>query len=185
MIDDALAEARARMKQSVEAMEHDLAGIRTSRASPALVERLRVDYYDTPTPLKELALISTPEPQLLSIRPFDPGALKDIERAILQSDLGLTPNNDGKLIRLQIPTLTEERRRELIKVVAKRVEDARIAVRICRRDAIKDLQELENEKLISEDDFYTGKKSLQDLTDEVITNIDTIGKEKDKEILEI
>ncbi|MFQ5613790.1 MAG: ribosome recycling factor [Anaerolineae bacterium] len=185
MIKDVLAEARARMEKSVDALENDLATIRTGRASPALVERLTVEYYDTPTNLRELALISAPEPQLLTIRPFDPSAIKNIERAILQSDLGLTPNNDGKMIRLQIPGLTEERRRELIKVVARRVEEGRVAVRNCRRDAIKDLQEFEKEKLISEDDFYSGKDDLQELTDEYIKTIDTLGRDKEQEILEI
>lgn len=184
-VEDVLADARTRMDKSVEALEHDLNGIRTGRASPGLVERLMVEYYGTLTPLKELALISTPEPQLLSIRPFDPGSLKAVERAIMQSDLGLTPNNDGKIIRLQIPTLTEERRHDLMKVVAKRVEEGRVAVRNCRRDAMKDLEKLEKDKLISEDELYTAKADLQSLTDEYIELIDATGKEKEQEILEI
>lgn len=184
-VEDVLAEARARMDKSVEALEHDLNGIRTGRASPGLVERLRVEYYGTLTPLKELALISTPEPQLLSIRPFDPGSLKGIERAIMQSDLGLTPNNDGKIIRLQIPTLTEERRHDLMKVVAKRVEDGRVAIRNCRRDSMKNLEKLEKDKQISEDELYTAKADLQSLTDDYIELIDATGKEKEQEILEI
>jgi ribosome recycling factor len=185
MIKEVMAETEDRMKKSVEALQVDLKGIRTGRASPALVERLRVDYYGAPTNLVELASISAPEPQLLTIRPWDASALKDIERAILQSDLGLTPSNDGKLIRLTIPPLTEERRRELTKVVTRRVEEARVAVRNCRRDGLDDLRDLEKEKLISEDEFYVGKDDLQELTDKYIEMIDKIGQAKEQEILEI
>lgn len=185
MIREVLAEIEDRMNKAVEALQLDLMGIRTGRASPALVERLRVEYYGTATNLIELASISAPEPQLLTIRPWDAGAIKDIERAIQQSDLGLNPSNDGKLIRLSIPPLTEERRRDLTKVVAKRVEEARVAVRNCRRDGLNDLRELEKEKLISEDDFYVGKDDLQELTDKVIGIVDEIGKSKEQEIMEI
>jgi ribosome recycling factor len=185
MIKDVLAETEDRMKKSVESLHVDLLGIRTGRASPALVERLRVEYYGTSTNLIELASISAPEPQLLTIRPWDASAIKDIERAILQSDLGLTPSNDGKLIRLSIPPLTEERRRDLTKIVAKRVEEARVAVRNCRRDGLNDLRELEKEKLVSEDDFYVGKDELQKLTDKYIDIVDEIGKTKEQEIMEI
>ena len=128
MIKDALRETEGRMKKAIEALENDLKGIRTGRASPALVERVLVDYYGTPTPLNQLANISAPEPQMLAIRPYDPGSLRDIERAILSSDLGLTPNNDGQLIRLIIPPLNEERRLELAKVVGRRAEEAKVAV---------------------------------------------------------
>lgn len=185
MIKEVLAETQDRMKKSVESLQMDLKGIRTGRASPALVERLRVDYYGTATNLIELASISAPEPQLLTIRPWDANALKDIERAILQSDLGLTPTNDGKLIRLSIPPLTEERRRELTKVVTKRVEEARVAIRNCRRDGLSDLREIEKEKLVSEDEFYVGKDDLQDLTDKFIEIVDEIGQAKEQEIMEI
>jgi ribosome recycling factor len=185
MIKEVLAETEDRMKKSVESLQMDLMGIRTGRASPALVERLRVEYYGTSTNLIELASISAPEPQLLTIRPWDATAIKEIERAILQSDLGLTPSNDGKLIRLSIPPLTEERRRDLTKVVAKRVEEARVAVRNCRRDGLNDLRELEKEKLVSEDDFYVGKDDLQELTDKYIGIVDEIGKAKEQEIMEI
>ena len=185
MIKEVMAEVEDRMKKSVEALQIDLKGIRTGRASPALVERVRVDYYGTPTNLVELASISAPEPQLLTIRPWDGSALKDIERAILASDLGLTPSNDGKIIRLTIPTLTEERRRDLTKVVLKRVEEARVAVRNCRRDGLDDLRELEKEKLITEDDFYTGKEELQKLTDKYIESVEKVGQAKEQEILEI
>jgi len=185
MIKEVLAETEDRMKKSAEALQADLRALRTGRASPALVERLRVEYYGTSTQLIELASISAPEPQLLTIRPWDMSALKDIERAILQSDLGLTPANDGKQIRLLIPSLTEERRRELTKVVTRRVEEARVAVRNCRRDALEDLRELEKEKMISEDDFYVGKEDLQKLTDRYIEMVDHIGQAKEKEIMEI
>ena len=185
MIREVLTEAEDRMKKAIESLQIDLRGIRTGRASPALVERLRVDYYGTPTNLIELASISAPEPQLITIRPWDASALKDIERAILKSDLGLTPTNDGKIIRLAIPPLTEERRLELTKVVSKRTEDARIAIRNCRRDSLNDLRELEKEKLVSEDDFYVGKDDLQDLTDKYIETVDEIGQAKEQEIMEI
>ena len=185
MIDEVLDELRGRMTKSVEVLQSDLMGIRTGRASPALVERLPVEYYGTLTPLNQMASIAAPEPRLLVIRPWDPSALPDIERAILKSDLGLTPMNDGKLIRLSIPRLTEERRKELVKIVARRVEEARVAIRNLRRDALKDLQEFEKEKMISEDDFYRGKDKVQDLTDEFIKQIDEIGKRKEAEILEI
>ncbi len=185
MLKQALHEAEDRMKKAIEALQVDLRGIRTGRASPALVERVRVNYYGTPTNLVELASIAAPEPQLLTIRPWDASALKEIERAIQQSDLGLTPSNDGKLIRLTIPPLTEERRRDLTKVVARRVEEARVAVRNCRRDGLSDLKELEKEKMISEDDFYGGKDELQQLTDKYIGMVDEIGKAKEHEILEL
>jgi ribosome recycling factor len=185
MIKEVLTETEDRMKKSVEALQADLRAIRTGRASPALLERVRVDYYGTPTNLIELAAISAPEPNLLTIRPWDSNSLKDIERAILQSDLGLTPSNDGKIIRLVIPPLTEERRRELTKVVSKRVEEARVSVRNCRRDGLNDLRELEKEKMIPEDDFYGGKDDLQELTDKYIEKVDEIGKAKEDEIMEI
>jgi ribosome recycling factor len=185
MIDDVLAEARDGMDKAVEALKHDLSSMRTGRASTGLVDKLIVEYYGTPTSLKELALISVPEPQLIAIRPFDPGAMKNIERAINQSDLGLTPNNDGKIIRLQIPSLTEERRRDLTKASSKRVEEARISIRNTRRDKMSDLKSFEQESLITEDDFYLGKDAIQKLTDEYIKAVDDIGVAKEKEILEV
>jgi len=185
MINDLLNELRGRMERSVEALQDDLLGIRTGRASPALVEKLAVEYYGTLTPLNQMASIAVPEPRLLVIRPWDPSALADIERAILKSDLGLTPMNDGKLIRLSIPRLTEERRRELVKVVARRVEEARIAIRNLRRDALKDLQEFEKEKMISEDEFFRAKDEVQELTDEFTGRMDEIGQRKEEEVMEI
>jgi ribosome recycling factor len=185
MIKDALAEAETRMNGAITALEQNLATIRTGRASPSLIERLHVTYYGTPTPLQQLATISAPEPRLLTIKPFDPGSLKDIERAIQASDLGLTPNNDGKLIRLNIPALTEERRKELIKVVHHRLEEARVAVRNIRRAVHEDMREFEKEKLISEDDLKRGENDLQKLTDKYIEKIDEHGSRKEAEIKEI
>jgi ribosome recycling factor len=185
MIDDLLGELRQRMAKSVEVLQDDLLGIRTGRASPSLVERLPVEYYGTMTALNQMASIAAPEPRLLVIRPWDPSALVDIERAILKSDLGLTPMNDGKLIRLSIPRLTEERRRELVKVVARRVEEARVAVRNQRRDALQDLRDFEKEKMISEDELFRGRDRVQELTDEFIKEIDKIGQRKEEEVMEI
>ena len=185
MINEVLKEAEDRMNKAVDVLREDLMTIRTGRASPALVERLPVEYYGSLIPLNQLATISTPEPRLLTIRPWDASALSAIEKAILKSDLGLTPNNDGKLIRLVIPRLTEERRQELAKIVARRVEEGRIAIRHCRRDAIADLRELEKEKLISEDDFYRGRDEVQKLTDRFIKIADEIGQRKIAEIKEI
>ena len=185
MLKDVYKEANTRMDGAIQALEEDLAGIRTGRAHPGLVERLNVEYYGVPTPLIQLASISVPEPRSLLIRPFDESSLKAIERGILTSDLGLTPNNDGRSIRLNLPPLTEERRRDLVKLVNNRIEDARIAVRNVRRDSIKDLREFENEKMISEDDLKRGEDELQKITDDKIDKINTIGERKEKEILEV
>jgi ribosome recycling factor len=184
MVKDALKEAEVRMSGAVRALEEDVAGIRTGRATPALVDKLLVEYYGTPTPLMQLATITVPEPRLLAIRPFDASSLKDIERAILASDLGLTPNNDGKIIRLSIPLLTEERRHELVRIVRNRLEQARIAVRNVRRDVQNDMREFEREKLISEDDLRGGEDELQKVTDRFIEDVNEIGKRKEAEILE-
>ncbi len=185
MINDVLKETEARMNKAVDALREDLKVIRTGRATPALIERLPVEYYGSLTPLNQLATISAPEPRLLTVRPWDATALPAIEKAILKSDLGLTPSNDGKIIRLVIPRLTEERREELAKVVARRVEEGRVAVRHCRRDAIEDLRELEKEKLISEDDFYRGRDEVQKLTDQFIKIMDEMGQRKIAELKEI
>jgi len=185
MINDLLAELRDRMKKTIEALQDDLLTLRTGRASPALVERLPVEYYGTPTPLNQIASIAVPEPRLLVIRPWDPSALSAIDKAIQKSDLGLTPSNDGKLIRLNIPRLTEERRRDLVKLVSKRVEEARVSVRNLRRDALNDLKDFEKEKMISEDDFFEGKEEVQKLTDEFVEKIDAIGQRKEEEVMEV
>lgn len=185
MLNDVYIEAKTRMRGAVQALEEDLSGIRTGRASPGLVEKMSVEYYGIPTPLIQLASIGVPEPRSLLIRPFDPSSLKAIERAILTSDLGLTPNNDGKAIRLNLPPLTEERRHELVRIVKNRVEEARVAVRNVRRDSIKDLREFENEKLISEDDCKRGEQELQKITDDYIEEINNTGERKEKEIMEV
>ncbi len=185
MITDLLKDTEERMEKAVDALRDNLMTIRTGRASPALVERLPVEYYGTLTPLNQLATVSVPEPRLLAIRPWDPTSLADIGRAILKSELGLTPSNDGKIIRLTIPRLTEERRRELVKVVGKRVEGGKVAIRNIRRDAIEDLRELESEKLISEDEFYRAKNDVQEITDKFVVMMNEIGRDKEREITEI
>ena len=185
MVKDALHEAEDRMKGAVRALEETVATIRTGRASPTLVEKLLVDYYDTPTPLVQLATISAPEPRMLTIKPFDASAIKNIEKAIQASELGLNPSNDGKLIRLIIPQLNEERRRDLIKVLHHRLEDARIAVRNVRRDTHNDLRDFEKEKLISEDDLKHGETELQKLTDKYVEQVEGLGKKKEEEIKQI
>jgi len=185
MLKDIYKEAEARMRGAIQALEEDLGGIRTGRASPALIEKLQIEYYGTLTPLIQLAAISVPEPRSLMIRPFDASTLKSIDRAIMASDLGLTPNNDGKTIRLNLPPLTEERRKELVKVVHQRVEEARVATRNVRRDSIRDLREFMDEKLISEDDLKRGEEELQKITDRFIEEINTIGDHKEKEIMEV
>jgi len=185
MLNDLYFDAKTRMKGAIQALEEDLAAIRTGRANPALVEKLSVQYYDSPTPLQQLASVGVPEPRTLLIRPFDPSTTKDIERAILASDLGLTPNSDGKSIRLHLPPLTEDRRGELVRVVGHRVEEARIAVRNVRRDSIKEMREYEDEDMISEDDRIRGEKEIQKYTDEFIGEINQAGERKEKEIREV
>jgi ribosome recycling factor len=185
MIKDLLRETENKMKKTVEALDKDLRTIRTGRATPALVEQVMVDYYGVPTPLEQLATISAPEPQLLTIRPYDPASLKGIERAILASELGLTPNNDGKLIRLVIPRLTQERRVELVKIVKKRIEEAHISVRNIRSDAKNDIRDFEKEKLVTEDEAERGRDDLQKLTDRYIEKVDESGARKEKEIAEV
>jgi ribosome recycling factor len=185
MLKEIYKETETRMKGAIQALEEDLSGIRTGRASPALIERMHVEYYGVPTVLIQLASISVPEPRSLLIKPFDASSLKAIERAILASDLGLTPNNDGKSIRLNLPPLTEERRRDLVKVVHNRVEEARVAARNVRRDSIRDLREFEQEKMISEDDLKKGEEELQKITERFIEDINAAGERKEKEILEV
>lgn len=185
MLREAYQDAENRMKGAVHSLEEDLSSIRTGRANPSLVERITVDYYGMPTPLQQLASISVPEARTLLIKPFDAGSTKAIERAIQSSDLGLNPNNDGKSIRLNLPPLTEERRRELVKVVHHRVEEARVAVRNIRRDTIKDLREFEEEKIISEDELKRAEEELQKTTDRYIEELNALGVRKEKEIMEV
>jgi len=185
MINDILRETEQRMRKAMDSLETDYRSVRTGRASPALLDRVKVNYYGTQTPLKQLAVISVPEPHLLLVRPYDAGSLEDIEKGILQADLGLNPNNDGRVIRLPIPRLTEERRRDLTKVVKRRLEESKVALRNIRRDTLEDLREFESEKLISEDEFERAKERLQDLTDAYTEKIEAVAERKEKEIMEV
>lgn len=184
MIKEVLRDAEHRMQGAVRVLEEELRGFRTGRANPALVERLEVEYYGVPTPLMQIASITVPEPRQLLIKPFDRSSLKAIEKAIRGSDLGLNPNNDGHSIRLILPPLTEERRRELVKMVHRRVEEARVAIRNVRRDTIKDLREMEDEKMISEDERKRAEEKVQELTDKYIEEANRLGERKEREILE-
>jgi ribosome recycling factor len=185
MIKELMSETEVRMDKTVEAMEEDFKSIRTGRASPALVERVTVEYYGMPTPLNQLAVISAPEPQLLLIRPYDAGSIAAIEKGILQADLGLNPGNDGRVIRSPSPRLTEERRRDLVKVVKRRVEESKIALRNIRRDTLEELREYESEKLISEDDLKRGQDELQKIIDRFVEKVDEAGARKEQDIMEI
>jgi ribosome recycling factor len=185
MIDDLLDDAREHMAKSVEATRGKFGSVRTGRATPALLDRIMVDYYGSQTPLKQLATISAPEARLLTIQPYDKTSIKAIERSIQESDVGLTPNNDGALIRLQVPELNEERRRELVKVVRTLAEDGKIAIRNIRRDTMHDLRELRDAGDTGSDDEHRAEDSLQKLTDEKIKELDALVKSKEEEILEV
>jgi ribosome recycling factor len=185
MIDDLLADAGRRMDKSVEATTHELTTVRTGRASAALLDRIQVDYYGQPTPLRQLATINVPEPRMLTVLPYDPGAIKAIERAIQESDLGLTPANDGKTIRLPIPQLTEERRKELVKVVRHLGEEGRIAVRNVRRDVMQHLKDLVKDGEVGDDEEHRAEDKAQKLTDEHVQRIDDLLKRKEEEIMEV
>jgi ribosome recycling factor len=182
MIEDLIQDATRRMDKSVESTHAELNTIRTGRASAALLDRVQVDYYGQPTPLKQLATISVPEPRLLTVQPFDPNTLRDIERTIQESDLGLNPSNDGKIIRLPIPQLTEERRKELVRVARQIAEDGRVAVRNVRRDVIHHLKE---EQSVGADEEHRAEERVQKLTDEHINRIDELLKRKEAEITEV
>ena len=185
MIDDLISDASRRMDKSVESTHVEFNTVRTGRASAALLDRITVDYYGQPTPLKQLATINVPEPRLLTIQPFDPSSLKGIERAIQESELGLTPSNDGKVIRLPIPQLTEERRQELVKVVRQIAEDGRVAVRNVRRDTDRQLKELKTIVDVGEDEERRAEERVQKLTDEHTGKIDELLKRKEAEITEV
>lgn len=185
MIKDLLRDAESHMQKSIHALTESLQSIRTGRANPALVEKLHVEYYGSPTLLMTLASISVPEPRQLLIKPFDKTTVKAIEKAIMASDLGLTPNNDGLVIRLNLPPLTEDRRRDLVKQVHHRLEEARVALRNIRRDSMKDIKDFETEKMISEDDRIRGEDELQKLTDRLMAEVDRIGHTKEQEIMEV
>lgn len=184
-IDELIQDAQRRMDRSSEATREEFNTVRTGRASPALLDRITVDYYGQPTPLKQLATISAPESRLLSVQPFDPSSLKAIEKAIQESDLGLTPANDGKLIRLPIPQLTEERRKELVRVVRQMAEDGRVAVRNVRRDAIHHLKELVDKGDVGADEEHRAEELVQKLTDDHVKQIDELLKHKEAEIMEV
>lgn len=185
MIDTFLGDATQRMHKSVETTHEHFNSVRTGRAAPALLDRIQVDYYGTPTPLKNLATINTPEPRMLTIQPFDPSSVKAIEKAILESDLGLTPSNDGKMVRLPIPQLTEERRKDLVKVVRQMAEEGRVSVRNVRRDAIRHLEELVKKGDVGDDDERAAEGRVQKLTDEHVAKIDELLKRKEAEIMEV
>ncbi len=185
MLAEVYQETKGRMDKAIANLVQELNSIRTGRANPSLVELLPIEYYGTQTPLQELAGISVPESRSLLIRPYDPSSLKNIEKAILKSDLGLTPNNDGENIRLVLPTPTEERRLELVKVVGNKAEESRISIRNIRRDAIRDLREFEDEKMITEDDLHQGEDEVQKITDDYIKKIDELCERKESEIMEV
>ena len=184
-IDSAMKDAEHKMEQAVTHLKDDLAGIRTGRATPAVLNRVTVEYYGTPVPLNQLAGVTVPEPRLLQVQPFDKGAIGAIEKAIQTSDLGITPNNDGSVIRLAFPPLTEERRKELVKQVHSRAEDGRVAVRNVRRHAKDEMEKLEHDGDISEDDLSRAEKELQKLTDRFVADIDQIQGHKEQELMEV
>lgn len=185
MISDIKNDATGRMKKTIQVLEEDLQSIRAGRANPSLLDRIHVDYYGQNTPLNQMAGISAPEPRLLAIQPWDANAIPEIEKAILKSDLGLNPSNDGKIVRLVIPQLTEERRKDLIKVVKKDGEDSKIAIRNIRREMVDSVKKMEKDKEISEDELKVAEKEIQDLTDKYIKEIDAVVERKEKELLEI
>jgi len=185
LIDELLEDARERMTKSVESTRHEFGSVRTGRASPALLDRIMVDYYGTSTALKQLATISAPEPRLLTIQPYDKSSIKSIERAILESDIGLTPSNDGNLIRLGIPELTEERRKQLVRVVRHIAEEGRVAIRNIRRDVMHDLREMKEAGETGSDDEHRAEVELEKVTDVRVTELDDLLKHKEAEILEV
>jgi ribosome recycling factor len=185
VIDDFIKDATHRMDKSVEATHDHFNSVRTGRASPALLDRIQVDYYGTPTPLKNIATINVPEPRMLTIQPFDPSAMKQIERAIMESDLGLQPSSDGKIIRLPIPQLTEERRKEYVKVTRSMAEEGRIAVRNVRRDVMRHLEELVKGGEVGDDEERAAEARVQKLTDDHVAKIEDLLKHKESEIMDV
>jgi ribosome recycling factor len=185
MVEEVLQEAERKMRKAVEATREEFAVVRTGKASTSLLNRVSVDYYGQPTPLNQISSISAPEPSLLLVAPYDKGIIKDVERAILQADLGLNPVSDGNVIRLPIPKLNEERRKEMIKLVRSRAEEGRVAVRNVRREGIEDLRAFEKESEITKDDLHRGQEEIQKLTDRFIREIDEMLKVKEKELMEV
>ncbi len=185
MTEDVLKDAEDRMKKAIEAIKRELLAIRTGRATPALIDRLAVEYYGTPTPLNQLANISAPEPRLLIVQPYDKGMFSVIEKALQKSDMGFNPSNDGRLIRIPIPQLTEDRRRDMVKTVKHKVEEGRISIRNVRRDALHSLKELETEKMISEDDHKRADGKLEELVHKYVREAERTGEAKEAEVLEV
>ncbi len=185
MTADLLGDAERRMQKAIEALKQDLAAIRTGRASLALIERITVDYYGAPTPINQVASVSVPEARLLVIQPWDKKMLTDIEKAIQKSDLGINPNNDGQVIRLNVPPMNEERRRDLVKSLHKKLDEHKVAVRNVRRDIQDKLRDREKKKEVSEDELKRSTEKLQKLTDRYIDEMDKVGKTKEQEILEV
>jgi len=185
LIADILKDTETRMRKAMEALHHNLESVRTGRASPSLVERIHVDYYGASTPLNQLAGISVPESRLIVIQPWDRGSIGPIEKAIMQSDLGLNPNNDGQVIRINIPMLTEDRRKQMVKVVHGTTEESKVAVRNIRRDALSQTKDLANKKEVSEDDERRASHEVETLTKKYVDEADKIGKAKEQEVLEV
>ena len=185
MVEEIFEDLKDRMGKSIESLKREYSRLRTGRASISLLDGIRVSYYDTPTPLNQMASLAVPEPRLIVIQPWDKTAIEDIEKAILKSELGLTPINDGKVIRISIPPLTEERRKELVKVARKMSEENKVAIRNIRRDANEMLKDLKKEKEITEDDLYRSQEEVQKTTDQFISQVDELCAAKEKEILEI
>ncbi|MEE9120186.1 MAG: ribosome recycling factor [Syntrophobacteria bacterium] len=185
MVDEIFEDFKERMGKSIETLKREYSRLRTGRASISLLDGIRVSYYGTPTPLNQMASLAVPEPRLIVIQPWDKTAIEDIEKAILKSELGLTPINDGKVIRISIPSLTEERRKELVKVARKMSEDNKVAIRNIRRDANEMLKDLKKEKEVTEDDLYRSQEEVQKATDQFISQVDELCAAKEKEILEI
>jgi ribosome recycling factor len=185
LIDELLADASERMTKSVEATNHEFGSVRTGRASPALLDRVHVDYYGVSTPLKQLATINAAEAQLLTVQPYDKGSMKAIEKGITEANLGLTPSNDGNIVRLVIPQLTEERRRDFVKMLRNIAEEGRVAIRNVRRDVMHDLRELKDEGDVGADEEHRAETGLQKLTNDKIAELDTLLKGKEEEILEV
>jgi ribosome recycling factor len=185
MTDDILKDAEDRMKKAIEALKRDLLSIRTGRATPALIDRLPIEYYGSPTPLNQLATINAPEARLLVVQPFDKGTLPIIEKALQKTDMGFNPSNDGRVIRIPIPPLTEDRRRDMVKQVKHKVEEGRVAVRNIRRDALHDLKEMETEKMISEDDLKRASEKIEEVVHKYIREAEHIGDLKEAEVMEV
>ena len=185
MVEEVLSEARAAMDKAVKALKKEMTKIRTGRASTNLLDDVRVDYYGVPTPLNQVATLAAPEPRLLTVQPWEKNLIPEIEKAIFKADLGLNPSSDGQLIRLPIPALTEERRKEMVKIIKRMGEDAKVAVRNARRDANDTLKLLEKEKEITEDVLKRGEKDVQQVTDEFVSTIDSVVQKKEQEVMEI